>query len=68
MIDISKKSWHKYFLFGSLYFTEGIQASLAMVIIPIYLLDKGFSVPVSHTCCWNRWSTMVLKVCIRSDH
>ena len=47
MIDISKKSWQKYFLFGSLYFIEGIQQSLAMVIIPIYLLDKGFSVPVA---------------------
>jgi MFS family permease len=46
MIDISRKSWHKYFLFGSLYFAEGLQASLTIVIIPIYLLDKGFSLPV----------------------
>jgi len=46
MIDISKKSWHKYFLFGSLYFAEGIQFALAIVIIPIYLLDKGFSIPL----------------------
>jgi len=47
MIDISRKSWHKYFLFGSLYFSEGLQAALATVIIPIYLLDKGFSLPVA---------------------
>jgi len=47
MIDISKKSWYKYFLFGSLYFTEGLQQSLAMVIIPIYLMDKGFSLPLA---------------------
>jgi MFS family permease len=47
MIDISNKSWHKYFLFGSLYFSEGLQQSLAMVIIPIYLVDKGFSLPVA---------------------
>jgi MFS family permease len=47
MIDISGKSWYKYLLFGSLYFTEGIQASLAMVIIPIYLVDKGFSLPLA---------------------
>jgi len=46
MIDISKKSWHKYFLFGSLYFAEGLQSSLATIIIPIYLLDKGFSLPL----------------------
>ena len=47
MIDISQKSWHKYFLFGSLYFAEGLQQSLAMVIIPIYLVDKGFSLPLA---------------------
>jgi PAT family beta-lactamase induction signal transducer AmpG len=47
MIDISKKSWHKYFLFGSLYFSEGLQWSLTAVIIPIYLLDKGFSLPLA---------------------
>jgi MFS family permease len=46
MIDISKKSWHKYFLFGSLYFAEGLQSALATIIIPIYLLDKGFSLPL----------------------
>ena len=47
MIDISQKSGHKYFLFGSLYFAEGLQQSLAMVIIPIYLVDKGFSLPLA---------------------
>ena len=47
MIDISQKNWHKYFLFGSLYFAEGLQQSLAMVIIPIYLVDKGFSLPLA---------------------
>ena len=47
MIDISRKSWPKYFLFGSLYFSEGLQWSLASVIIPIYLLDKGFSMPLA---------------------
>ncbi len=46
MIDISRKSGHKYFLFGSLYFSEGLQFALTTVIIPIYLLDKGFSIPV----------------------
>jgi MFS family permease len=47
MIDISRKSWHKYFFFGSLYFAEGLQAALATTIIPIYLLDKGFSLPLA---------------------
>jgi len=47
MIDISKKSGNKYFLFGSLYFSEGLLFALATVIIPVYLLDKGFSMPVA---------------------
>ena len=45
MIDISEKGWYKYLLFSSLYFAEGLQAAFATVIIPIYLLDKGFSLP-----------------------
>jgi MFS family permease len=36
----------KYLLFGSLYFSEGLQAAIATVIIPIYFLEKGFSLPV----------------------
>jgi PAT family beta-lactamase induction signal transducer AmpG len=47
MIDISRKSWHKYFLFGSMYFSEGLQTSFAGVIIPIYLLDRGLSLPLA---------------------
>jgi MFS family permease len=29
-----------------LYFAEGLQSALATIIIPIYLLDKGFSLPL----------------------
>jgi MFS family permease len=47
MIDISRKSWVKYFLFGSLYFSEGLQLTLAAVIVPLYLLDKGISMPIA---------------------
>ncbi len=46
MIDISKRSWQKYLLFGSLYFSEGLHMSLAEVIVPIYLLSKGISIPI----------------------
>jgi len=46
MIDINKKSLHKYILFVSLYFAEGLQGTLATIIIPIYLLDKGFTLPI----------------------
>ena len=45
MIDILRKTWFKYLLFGSLYFTEGLAYMIASLILPIYLLDKG--IPVS---------------------
>ena len=45
MIDITKSSFLKYFLFASLYFTEGLQYIIASLILPIYLVDKG--IPIS---------------------
>ena len=48
MIDITKHSFLKYFLFGSLYFSEGIELALATVIIPVYLhVEKGLSIPLT---------------------
>ena len=48
IIDISKKSYLKYFLFGSLYFSEGIELALASVVIPLYLhIEKGVSLPLT---------------------
>ena len=47
MIDISKRSFLKYPLFGSLYFSEGIGFSLQLVIIPVYLVEMGASIPVA---------------------
>jgi len=43
MIDITKKSYLKYFLFSSHYFSQGLLSSIATVIIPIYFLEKGIS-------------------------
>lgn len=37
MIDISKKSYLKYILFGSLYFSQGLIFAIATVIINVYL-------------------------------
>jgi len=34
----------KYFLFGSLYFSEGIQLSLSTILIVIYFTDKDISI------------------------
>jgi len=48
MIDITKHSFLKYFLFGSLYFSEGIEIAFATIIIPIYLhVEKGLSLPLT---------------------
>lgn len=47
MIDITKRSYLKYFLFGNLYFSEGLQLTLTTVIVPIYLIDKGISIPLT---------------------
>ena len=47
MIDITKKSRSKYILFGSLYFSEGLQFALTTVVISIYLLNKGISIPLT---------------------
>lgn len=43
MIDLEKYSSAKYFLFGSLYFSEGLIKAIMVVILPIYLLNKGVS-------------------------
>jgi len=47
MIDISKKSWRKYFLFSSLYFSEGIELAVITVLIPIYFAELGISLPIT---------------------
>ena len=46
MIDLEKRSIAKYFLFSSLYFSEGIKWSIAVVILPVYFDDLGISATV----------------------
>lgn len=41
MIDITKRRFLQYFLFSSLYFSEGLKWSIAIVILPIYFNDIG---------------------------
>jgi PAT family beta-lactamase induction signal transducer AmpG len=43
MIDITKHRFLQYFLFSSLYFSEGIKWSIAVVILPIYFDKIGVS-------------------------
>ena len=47
MIDISRRSYLKYLLFGSLYFTEGVFKAVGLVIIPVYFVEKGISLPLT---------------------
>jgi len=37
-----KNKFLKYFLFGSIYFSIGLEFSVVLIILPIYLIDKGF--------------------------
>jgi len=47
MIDIGRSNFLKYFLFGSLYFSEGLMIAITTFIIPFYLLEKGVSTPLT---------------------
>ena len=44
MIDISKRSKLKYLLFSDLYLAEGLELVLIGFIVPMYFLDKGYSI------------------------
>ncbi|VVB61265.1 Major Facilitator Superfamily protein [uncultured archaeon] len=43
MIDVSRKSWIKYFLFGCLYFSFGLNVVFLNLILPLYFLNQGIS-------------------------
>lgn len=45
--DISKSSYMKYLLFANLYFIQGIILTIGWVIIPIYFVEKGISLPIT---------------------
>jgi len=47
MIDITRNSFYKYFLFASLYFSEGIIMAIGFVIIPVYFVEKGLSIELT---------------------
>ena len=46
MIDITKSKYNKYFLFYNMYFIQGIILAICELILPVYLIEKGFSVPL----------------------
>jgi len=44
LIDITKRSYLKYILFGNIYLANGLQGSLALVIIILYFTEKDISI------------------------
>ena len=61
MVDINKNKILKYFLFSSLYFSEGLQWSIAIVIIPLYLTQQGISPGITTITAGIVSSPMILK-------
>ncbi|MBN1860609.1 MAG: MFS transporter [Candidatus Thermoplasmatota archaeon] len=47
MVRIDDKKAVKYFLFGSLYFSEGLMVAITTVATSLYLRDKGISIPIT---------------------
>jgi len=44
--DLSIQKKFKYLLFSSLYFSEGLYQALILIVTPIYLIEKGVSIPL----------------------
>lgn len=47
MVSIDNKKGLKYFLFGSLYFSEGLMVAITTVATSLYLREKAVSIPVT---------------------
>lgn len=47
MVSIENKRGMKYFLFGSLYFSEGLMIAITTVATSLYLREKAVSIPVT---------------------
>jgi PAT family beta-lactamase induction signal transducer AmpG len=47
MVDIEKAGGLKYFLFGSLYFSEGLMVAITTIATSLYLREKAVSIPVT---------------------
>jgi MFS transporter, PAT family, beta-lactamase induction signal transducer AmpG len=47
MVSIENNRGMKYFLFGSLYFSEGLMVAITTVATSLYLREKGISIPIT---------------------
>jgi len=61
MIDITKRGYTKYFLFGSLYFTYGINGVFLNLILPLYFLDQGMSPALITIVISIMWIPLYIK-------
>lgn len=46
MFDLTVNKKYQYFLFGCLYFSEGLYQGLILIVTPIYLIEKGVPLPL----------------------
>ncbi len=61
MIDITKRGYSRYFLFGSLYFTYGINCVFLNLILPLYFLDQGISLTLITAVVGIMWIPLYMK-------
>jgi PAT family beta-lactamase induction signal transducer AmpG len=47
MVNIENNRGMKYFLFGSLYFSEGLMVAITTVATSLYLREQGVSIPIT---------------------
>ena len=46
LADLLLRNNYRYLLFSSFYFSEGLYYAILMIITPLYLVDKGVSLPL----------------------
>ena len=61
MIDITKRGYLRYFLFGSLYFTYGINSVFLGLILPLYFLGQGMSPALITVLISIMWIPLFIK-------
>jgi len=61
MIDITKRGYLRYFVFGSLYFTYGINSVFLGLILPLYFLEQGMSPALITVLISIMWIPLFIK-------
>ena len=61
MIDLKRYGFVKYLLFGSVYYTEGLVKVISVLILPLYLLEKGVSPDIATLVIGIAATPMIVK-------